>query len=225
MRRSLSALLLLFCLTLVSCSKDSGPNQPGNTTPPFPSEGTTFHFVVESDIFIGDPLQIDLLSKIATIGGREGLYAYRSSQGGEVNFWDLTEPGEIWNYYSLEHATGDPQSGKWIRYPRIGEATQTFLVDTTIFDSTTMATRRTREEWVMTPLDSTTTVVDGRPLRIRRVQVDMEREVWAANIRTEVFHYSVIYSLIEGVGIFTKMEYTMEDQEVSATYRLTRIEE
>lgn len=121
---------------------------------------------------LGPSIEIRLLSKEASIGGRDGVLGFVSSADGELIFTDVRD-GEIWHYFTAAPDFERPKhrTGEWIRLPHEGEDPVFATVDDSIVSFDPEFPTPITRELTVRPAGDTRFYVDGFYFNARKVTV------------------------------------------------------
>jgi hypothetical protein len=141
-----------------------------------PQEGMTFvydnltPFSSRSGLPVGLTIEIRLLSKMASVGGRDSVLGFVSSLDGQLIFTDIRN-GELWYYFTANQDFERPlhKTGEWIRLPRDGEAPISVTIQDSV-DSFEFPTAIERDLTVR-PAGQFKFYVDGYHFNARKVKV------------------------------------------------------
>jgi hypothetical protein len=142
--------------------------------------GSTFAYqnaVTRNGFTQFDTISRTLISKIATIDGRNDLLGFTPGVFTDVEFYDVDEVGDLWFYderYSNDSAL---KSGVWIRIPTSGSG----VYETTSVDTTTILSgvaRKVLAKYRYEADGSTSVLINGESLPAVKIKMTYDLKVW-----------------------------------------------
>jgi hypothetical protein len=194
-----------------------------------PKIGTVFVYdnMVRDDfraVQLGPKIQIRFLSKIANIGGREGVFGFESSPEGDLMFSD-TRGEELEYYFQANRDFELPvkRNGTWIRLPRDGEEPVTATVTDLVYDFDPESPRQITRSLKVSPMGEFEFYVDGYHFTAIRVKVSSDYDINGFNTFGEIIHDEQELTFIKKLGVIAEKLTRDENGTVINHYGMTDI--
>lgn len=201
-------ILLLFIAGLLNSCEFGANAVDGSEIEP--KIGTVYEYdnMVQFDfrsIQLGPKIQIRFLSKIANVGGREGVFGFESNPEGDLMFSDMRS-GELEYYFQANRDFELPieRNGEWIRLPLPGEEPVTATIRDRVYtfdpESSTVITRHL----TVSPMSEFEFYVDGYHFTAIKVKVVSDYETRSFDTFNEILHDEQELTFIKKLGVLAE---------------------
>jgi hypothetical protein len=221
--------MCFLALLIIGCDSNStGPSNVASKAVTV-EEGTTFTYEDFSS-YQGqesrDTTMTELLSKIATIGGREGLLAYQWLPNGVISFWEVDPRGDMWMFYIVDPTVPGEEKGVWVHYPTSGGGSNTVVLWDTTLSNGHDYTRRFRDRQTSQFVGTERIVVEGRWYDARTIETLYESDHWENGVHMidASYSYTMQQSFVLELGVMVRNTVKLEGESYTSTRTLIKIE-